>query len=294
MTLQQASAEFVLEQHIRGNTAKTVRYYTQCLDYFARFAGADAPMDTITPRTLKSYFMHLTEQNLSTISIQSYIRGVRAFLSWCYQEELIVENLPEKFHLPKAKRKAIDVLSDTEIRQLFACFNIRKTLPLRNACICSLMLDCGLRLNEVATLTLEHLRLEDGYAIVDGKGNKQRYVPLGLHTRKLLNRYIARRPIGVQTNVVFLQKNLSPVTSNTLQLLFRRLKKQANIPRLRAHLLRHTFATRYLENGGDIYTLQNILGHTTLEMVKRYVHYIPGKVKSTHPKYSPVDNLFQK
>lgn len=72
--------------------------------------------------------------------------------------------------------------------------------------------------------------------------------------------------------------NLEPVTDATLRQMFRKLKKRSGIPRLRAHLLRHTFATRYLENGGDMYALQQILGHTSLEMVKKYVHSTTRKI----------------
>ena len=73
--------------------------------------------------------------------------------------------------------------------------------------------------------------------------------------------------------------------------MFRKLKGRSGIPRLHAHLLRHTFATRYLENGGDVYALQQILGHTSLEMVKKYIHTIPGKKVSCFTAYSPLDNL---
>lgn len=126
---------------------------------------------------------------------------------------------------------------------------------------------------------------------MNGKGNKQRVVPIGYQTRRLLLRYLARRPTFADTRSVFLQSDLSPVTDDTLRMLFRRLKDKSGIPRLRAHLLRHTFATRYLENGGDLYSLQQILGHTSLEMVRRYVHFTPGKMKSTYAKYSPMDCL---
>jgi integrase len=80
----------------------------------------------------------------------------------------------------------------------------------------------------------------------------------------------------------------------TISSLFRRLKIRAKIPRLRPHLLRHTFATRYLANGGDVYNLQAILGHTSLEMVKRYVQLTPGERVVTFSRFSPIDNLTKK
>ena len=213
------------------------------------------------------------------------------FLRWCYDEEYIAVNLAEKFRLPKAKQKAIDVLTDSEVYRLMDSFNLRYGVHLRNYCVCSLMLDSGLRMNEVVTLSMGHLHIPEGYAIVDGKGNKQRIVPLGLHTRKMLSRYLARRPGCAQTDRVFLMANLKPITDNTLRLMFQRLKGRVDIPRIRAHLLRHTFATRYLENGGDMYSLQQILGHESLEMVKRYVHTTTRKLVPTYTVYSPMDRF---
>lgn len=291
MTLQAAINDYMIEQHIRGNTPKTVRYYALCLRLFARYAGENTPMPEITQTTLKGYFMHLSDQPLTSTTVQTYFRAVRAFLTWCYDEQLTPENLPDRFRLPKAQRKTVDVLSDSEVHQLLDSFNTRRILQLRNCCICSLMLDSGLRLNEVVTLTVDRLHISEGYAVVNGKGNKQRIVPIGYQVRRLLLRYLARRPSFVQTRSVFLRSDLEPVTDDTLRMMFRRLKESSGIPRLRAHLLRHTFATRYLENGGDLYTLQQILGHTSLEMVKRYVHFTPRKMESTYVKYSPLDRL---
>jgi len=156
------------------------------------------------------------------------------------------------------------------------------------------MLDSGLRMNEVTTLTVDHLHIAEGYAIIDGKGNKQRVVPLGLHVRRMLLRYLSRRLASAATNRVFLMSDNRPITDNTIHLMFQRLKKRANISRIRAHLLRHTFATRYLENGGDIYALQQILGHTTLEMVRRYVQFTPWKTVPTHSLFSPMDRLVKR
>lgn len=293
MTLRFAIDDFLIEQRIRGNTSKTVQYYSLSLGLFARFVGSGISLQEITLNSLRSYYLHLSGRGISSTTIQTYIRALRSFLTWCYEQEYISVNLPEKFRLPKAQRKTIDVLTDSEVRQLLSCFNLRYFIHLRNYCMCSLMLDSGLRLHEIVVLTTDNLHIPEGYIIVDGKGNKQRIVPLGLSTRKALFRYLSRRPGCASTDRVFLMSNLEPVTDSTLRQMFRKLKKRSGIPRLRAHLLRHTFATRYLENGGDMYALQQILGHTSLEMVKKYVHSTTRKIVPKFPEFSPLDNLMK-
>ena len=127
------------------------------------------------------------------------------------------------------------------------------------------------------------------------KGNKERYVPIGFQTKKYLLRYSILCGYSVSDKTPFFEKDdLTPLKITTVKQLFRKLKKQSQIQRLKPHLLRHTFATRYLENGGDIYSLQMILGHTSLEMVKKYVHFIPKKTAMNFSSYSPIDNLKQK
>lgn len=230
MTIQQALTEFQIEQQIRGNTPKTIQYYSLSVGLYARFAGFDTPLQEITLNSLRAYYLHLLERNISSTTIQTYIRALRSFLTWCYQQEYISVNLSEKFRLPKAQRKAIDVLTDSEVRRLLLCFNLRYLVHLRNYCMCSLMLDSGLRLHEVVTLTIEHTHLPEGYIIVDGKGNKQRVVPLGMNTRKFLFRYLSRRPGCAATDRVFLMSNLEPVTDGTLRQMFRKLKQRSGIP----------------------------------------------------------------
>jgi len=206
----------------------------------------------------------------------------------------MTENIPTRFKCPKAQRKTIDVLTDEEIRRLFSCFNLRTLTGVRNYAMCALMFDSGLRLNEVVTLPIGAVHVLEGYVIVDGKGNKQRMVPLGLQSKRALVRYMGRVPQGEQKTPLFVKDNLIPLQQSTVKDLFRKLKTRADIPRLRPHLLRHSFATRYLENGGDIYSLQQILGHTSLEMVKKYVHLIPSKTVVCFPQFSPLDNLSKK
>ena len=291
MTVQQAFESFLVEQQIRGNSPKTLTYYQSGMNRFRGFLERNPTLPELNLPLLREYVLHLQAEDLSTVTRQSYIRALRAFLTWCYSEDLLPVNLSEKFKLPKAKRKVIDILTDEEARRLMSSFNPRYLIQLRNYCICALMLDSGLRMDEVSTLDLSLLHLPEGYAIVNGKGNKQRVVPLGLNTRKALLRYLNRRPGCASTGRVFLKSDLQPISDSTIKQMFHKLKKRVGIPRIRAHLLRHTFATRYLENGGDIYALQQILGHTSLEMVKRYVHSTHQKTVSKFSEYSPLDHL---
>jgi len=293
MTLQNTIEEFLIDQQVRGNSSKTVLYYRRVLRFFADFSR-DIPVEEIALPLCKRYYIHLTGQGLASTTVQTYVRGLRAFLSWCFSEGYIAENIQARFKLPKAQRKTIDVLTDDEVKRLFACFNLHKLTGARDYAICALMLDSGLRLNEVVTLPRDGLHIAEGYCIVNGKGNKQRMVPLGLQSKRALIRYMGRVPPCSIETPLFVKDTLIPLQQSTVKQLFRKLKIRANIPRLRPHLLRHSFATRYLEHGGDIYSLQQILGHTSLEMVKRYVHLIPQKTIVCFPQFSPLDNLNKK
>ena len=295
MTVENCIAEFLIEQQIRGNSKKTVEYYTRCLGFFSKFIdNTQFNITDISISDCKKYYLYLNQKDLTTTSIQTYIRALRSFLTWCYSESYIDRNIPDKFKLPKAQRKTIDVLTDTEIQQIFDCFKGKSFLDVRNYCIVALMLDSGLRLNEVVTLESGNIHIAEGYAVVNGKGNKQRIVPLGLNSKKALLRYTSIIPLHCDKTPLFVKYTLTTIKQSTVKDLFRKLKIQSNIPRLRPHLLRHTFATRYLENGGDIYSLQMILGHTSLEMVKKYVHLTTSKIAVNYTIYSPLDNVLKK
>lgn len=291
MKLSTAIKDFLFEQQARGNSEKTLRYYSTNLDRFADFCNGDVELESINKPLLSEYCVELRGRDITDTTVQTYCRAVRCFLRWCFEEELIEKDLSAKFKLPKAKKKEILVLSESEIRRLLSSFDPRYYIQLRNFCICALMVDSGLRLSEVVTLELDRINLEESCIIVDGKGNKQRTIPLGGHTKRMLARYLRRRPKIADTKRVFLLSNMRPITDDTVSQLFKRLKERTGIERLHAHLLRHTFATTYLKNGGNIYELKLILGHTSLDMVQRYVHLISEKGSKTFSFYNPLDNF---
>ncbi len=136
--------------------------------------------------------------------------------------------------------------------------------------------------------------MDEGLLKVIGKGSKERIVPIGLSAQRALQRYLFRyrpTPSHLGLDRVFLSIHGTPLTENSIKLVFTRLAKRSGVPRLHAHLLRHTFATRFLINGGDVFTLQQILRHSTLEMVRHYVTLASNHVAIQHQRFSPLDRL---
>ncbi len=296
MNVLTAYQEFVITQKLRGNSDKTIKYYYYCITPLIEFLGANTDLLSLSAIELKQYAVLLSERSISSNSVKSYIKGIKCFLNWLYHEEYTNSNFSLCICLPKAQRKTIDVLTPVEIKQLFSYFNTKSYLGLRNYCICALMLDSGLRKSEVVSLNLADVHIVEGYILVNGKGNKQRIVPIGFDTQKHLIKYISQRPFNVPYSSLFLTKKYMPISGCVISRLFKTLQAQKIgdgffTSRLHPHLLRHTFATSYLENGGNIYSLQQILGHTSLDMVKKYVHLTTAKTVVNFKNYSPLDNI---
>jgi site-specific recombinase XerD len=128
-----------------------------------------------------------------------------------------------------------------------------------------------------------------------GKGSKERKVPIGLQAKKALLDYIRKArpdPANQQDDdFVFLTADGFPITHTAVEKMFQRVKKVAAVPELHPHTCRHTFSVRYLVHGGDAFSLQRILGHTSLEMTRKYVNLASGDVREKHRRFSPMDNL---
>lgn len=310
LTIDDTIKQFLIDQELKGNTEKTIKNYRFNLGYLADFIGHDKKVDEITLDDLKAYALMMksrprkcslpvktkNESKISSVSVQTYIRAVRAFLGYLFNEGYITENIEAKFKLPKATKRAVEILSDEEIERVMKCFKLNQSMGIRNMCMIALMVDCGLRRNEALELDYDNVHIGQGIIKVIGKGQKERIVPIGLYTKKLLIKYMnGYRPTPIyESKRLFLDRYLKPLTENGVKELFNRLKKKTGIDRLHPHILRHTFATKYLMNGGDIFSLQQILGHTSLEMVRKYSHLASAYIMRTHHKFAPLDNMFRK
>jgi len=202
------------------------------------------------------------------------VRGLRAFFSWLHREGYTEENLLAELRPPKAPHKVVDVLTEEEVAQIMACLDPDTASGSRDSAMLITFLDCGVRLSELTSLHLTDARIDQACLKVMGKGAKERIVPIGRVAQKALQRYVFHfrpEPFFEDQDYLFLTLDGKPMSPNAVKLVFARLAQRSGVKRLHVHLCRHTFATNYLVNGGNVFFLQQILGHTSLDMVRRYV-----------------------
>jgi len=284
MTLTQAIDFFLIDQQLRGNSDKTIRGYRGYLSRFCAWLEGQGVVGItdLTIGNINAYQIYITNKpaqnskndRLTKRTVRTYMRHIKVFIGYCYTEEFIKEPLHTKMKLPKAERPMIEILTEDELTTLFSCLG-KKELDLRNRSILMLMVDCGLRLSEVAGLKHEDINFQKGYVTVMGKGMKGRIVPLGVNVRRALLTYITKRrraDAARDDEYLFLSRIRTPISAAAIVLMIRRVKKEADIPRLHAHLLRHTFATNLLVYGiGDVYELSRLLGHSDIKTTEGYL-----------------------
>jgi site-specific recombinase XerD len=232
---------------------------------------------------------------LSIHYINGIGRAIRSFSNWACEEGYLEEHVMHRLKLPPLPKTQPEPLTEEEIRKVLTMCLDHTLESYRNFAMMMLFLDTGLRLSEVIHLRLSRVDFALGEMTVLGKGNKERKVPFGSQAKKALIDYLTRvRPETenkLNSDRVFLNSQGHPITQEVVEKVFQRVRAAAGVPHLHPHVCRHTFAVRYLINGGDVFSLQKILGHSSLEMTRRYVNLAFGDVKEKHRQFSPMDNL---
>jgi site-specific recombinase XerD len=311
ITIDELIVRFETSNLADGKSESAITWYTDILKLFSRYLKEQMRTNRIEEFNIENardYELYLRSRNkfgrytnshvansgLSPKTVQGHIRGLKAFSSWLHREQYTSENRLKSLKLPKAPAKLIEPLTDQEISQITSTINQRSPTGSRNHAILATALDNGLRASELASIPIGQLDLKSGYIKVMGKGSKERIVPIGDYVKMTLWNYINKvrpEPSVTGCDNLFLSPTGRPITANTIKLVFSRLAKTSGVKRLHAHLCRHTFAINYLLNGGDIFSLREILGHTTLEMVNHYLHFSSSLLTAQHHKYSPMDKL---
>lgn len=308
LALENLIQGFRLSCQTEGKSPKTVEWYTSFLGIFHRFLklkGLPTELSQLNKDHLRVFIQHLQTQAktphsgrpLSGYTVQGYVRTLKAFFSWATREGYLESNPMAKIPVPKAATKITNTFQSEQITKLAAVCQQEYFNGCRNLTMLLLMLDCGLRVSELVNINLEDIDLGEGYIKIRvGKGGKERLVPTGSFVQKMLWKYINHsrpQPVTDKVTRVFLSNDGLPLTISGVQQMLRRCGKKAGISGVRCspHTLRHTFAKAYLINGGDIFSLQRILGHSSLASVRTYLNLFAADLKNQHRRFSPVDNM---
>ncbi len=301
---------FTLSCQTEGKSSRTIEWYVSFLERFYRFLRENnLPVDVadIDKDHIRSFIRYLQTEavvprkniRLSPATVQGYVRTLKAFFAWTVREEYLISNPMTRVPVPRGPTKVVNILTTEQIISLLDVCRRSNGNGHRNLTMQLLMLDSGIRVSEMVGMEPEDVNLAEGYITIrNGKGGKERVIPIGSLVQKSLWKYINHfrpQPLIHQVTRLFLSDDGLPLTKSGVQQMLRRYGKLAGLAGVRCspHTFRHTFARNYLLNGGDIFSLQKILGHSSLASVRVYLNLFSSDLKAQHRRFSPVDNLAQ-
>ena len=320
LALGKAISGFLQYKAAEGISPKTLQSYQRDLKLWLEYAG-DIPLHQITTALLQDYFVWLrtdykprritgNAQALASKTIYNFYISLCAFFTWA-NREFQLPNPIKAVPVPKFEQAPIEPFTKEEVEALLkACelcneakttdrrkYIMRRATGRRDQAIIMTLLDTGLRASELSALKVGDVDLKTGKVLVKhgrlggAKGGKGRTVFLGKAARRALWRYLAEREDGEEPGApLFLVKYDRPMNKNALRLLIVHLGEKAGIQKCHPHRFRHTFAITYLRSGGDLFTLQALLGHSTLDMVQHYARIAEIDIEQAHRRASPADN----
>jgi integrase/recombinase XerD len=314
MNLTKAIDGYMIGALADGFSPLTLEVYKSALLTLAKYIG-DKEIDTITTEDLKGFMSFLRSdyiprrgngrtEPLSTASFHRYWKAIRSFYKWA-EAELGCGRPDAPLKMPHFTNREIVPLSEEEIKKLIkACdatlirpsdrepYEIHRHCAIRDKAMVLVLLDTGLRAGELGRLTIRDVNLENGEVYVlphHVRKTRPRTVYLGKIARKALWRYLSDRGEVLPNDPLFATTDGRSVDPATILKIVRRIGERAGVSAVHPHKFRHTFAVQYLRNGGDVFTLQRLLGHSTLEMVRRYLALADADDAEAHRKASPVD-----
>ncbi len=302
LKLSQAIQGFFLSLAGRHLSEHTIADYDVTMRKFQAFLEKDYFIGEITSHHVENFLASQT--TISKKTILNYHTGLSSLWTWAVEEGLTTEHIVRKVKPPKPEHREIIPYNEAEIRAMLACLtrskryhSVRKKVVdnslrnvERNRAIILLLLDTGIREEELCSIKLHQLDKRNQRIKIFGKGAKDRYVSFSDRTHQALWRYLVTRQDATEGDPLFVVESGKKFRGDRLLDLLQTIGARAGVTGVTVHRFRHTFAIQYLRNRGDPYTLQRMLGHSTLDMVKRYLQIAQMDVENAHKLASPVGN----
>jgi integrase/recombinase XerD len=299
--ITKAIAGYLLAAEARHLSPNTLRDYTTTFQRFLNFLGSDPPISQITPREIETF---LGVQVVSKKTILNYHIGLSALWTWALAEEIVPSHILRRVERARPEKRAVVPFSENDIRSMLSVLVATRpytrpgkkesahTVPhsYRNRAIILLLLDTGIRSSELCNLLVLHTDLKNRRIRVMGKGSKERSLPFCARTGQAIWKYLAARKDDTVGGCLFNTGEGNPLSPDRMLKLLHSIGYRAGVENVHPHRFRHTFAINFLRNGGDPWSLQMMLGHASMEMVKTYLSIAQADLDKSHKQASPVDN----
>lgn len=282
----------------RGWTARTLANRRAVVGYFISWLDEQeipSNLPAMDDLTVREYLVALRGKGHRPSTIATYHRHLRALANWLVEEELLAR--PLRVKAPKIPSDQVQPFTQEQVQRLLDAVR-RGRCPLRDVALVLLLLDTGLRVSEVVSLTVADVDRTGGAVRVLGKGGKFRSVYMSRETRKALTVYLTKERGDSEEGEPLFISATGPGFGNRMTVsgifqLIQRAGVAAKLSGVRCspHTLRHTFAVSFLRGGGNLFELQSLMGHTDISILRRYVALAQADLEAAHRRASPVSNL---
>lgn len=296
MEASEALEYFIAAKRAEGRSPQTLNQYERFITRFIKWAD-DPDITAISIAMVRSYIAHLQNTTMRSVSVASHIRPLKVWMRFLCAEELIETEPFRRVKVPAYEKKLHDLISDEDFRKLLNACDLKEHEGRRNAAIISLLYDTGIRVGELINLKHSDIDAKARFARVFGKGAKERVVFFSAQTALALTRYTSRTPAKYRSEYLFtsLRRNVGgQMTVNGVGQMLGRLADKAGVDsRVNPHTFRHTFATNYLRNGGDLNSLMRLMGHADLTILQTYLSLATDDLRAKHEQFSPMARVMK-
>lgn len=297
VSLDDATWSFEIYCRAKGLARSTLATYAFALRCLREYLGDGGRLARIPCRDeLRAFVAHMLDRGLSRQTIRIRLRSIRVFCNYLVREGLVTESPMCEVEMPRVPAAMPDILSAAEARELLRAAKTQSWHGTRNFALVATLLDTGVRLGEVIALDISDVDIAQmTMRVRNGKGTKDRRVYIGRSLASALRRWVVVRPSVGGDPALFMTRDGRRLDKRNVARILERTARRAGLGnrRVHPHLLRHTFATHYIMNGGDPFSLQRILGHSDIKTTMIYVNLAGVGLREAHAKASPVDALFR-
>jgi integrase/recombinase XerD len=277
----------------RGLATNTLESYGRDLRQYSEYLEADSEtLDAVSRSTIVGYLLHLQGQGKATATIARRLAALKAFYQFLLRERRINQDPTANLESPKLEKRLPKVLTVREVERLLAQPDPSQPAGMRDRAMLELLYATGIRVSELVSLSVADVNLEMGYIRCSGKGAKERIVPLGSLAIQSCKEYLERARLRLvkheSEQALFVNHHGHRLTRQGFWKIVKRYADDARIEKeITPHTLRHSFATHLLENGADLRSVQEMLGHADISTTQIYTHVTKGRLKEVYARTHP-------